>query len=55
MQTVIGRLLQPTFLLVGLLLVALIVTVVVLLWLGGAHETEQLVGPFRWEPMSRLG
>jgi hypothetical protein len=55
MHTVIGRLLQPSVLLTGLLLLALVAAVVVSLWLGGAHDAEQLVGPFRWETMRRLG
>ena len=55
MHTLMGRLLQPTVVLVGLLLVALLAAVVVQLWLGGLEETEQLVGPFRWETRIRLG
>lgn len=51
MQSVRARLLQPTWLLVGLMLVlALLVLLALALWLSAVHEPAQLVGPFRWLP-----
>lgn len=56
MQTVLARLRQPTSLVVGLLLVvSLLVALALLIWAGGVHDTEQLVGPFRWVPSKHIG
>lgn len=48
MNTVVTRLLQPTWLVVGLVLLVLLAAVAVLIWAGGVNDTEELVGPFRW-------
>jgi hypothetical protein len=56
MQTVVARLLQPTSLVVGLLLaVSLLVALALLVWAGGTHDPELRVGPFRWEPSKHIG
>ena len=56
MQTVLTRLLRPTGLMVGLLvLFALLSALALLMWLGGVNDTEPLVAPFRWEPLRRFG
>ncbi|HEY8135527.1 MAG TPA: hypothetical protein VIF08_05755 [Candidatus Limnocylindrales bacterium] len=51
MNTVLTRLLQPTWLVIGLALLSLLVALAMLILAGGASDTEQLVGPFRWEPL----
>lgn len=51
MHTVLTRLLQPTWLMVGLVLLSLLAALAVLIWAGGVNDTEQLVGPFRWVPL----
>lgn len=55
MNTVLARLLQPTWLVVGLALLSLLAALAVLIWVGSIDATEQLVGPFRWEPLGRFG
>jgi hypothetical protein len=56
MHTVPARLSQPPLLVVGLLVVvALVVALGLLVWAGGAENTEQLVGPFRWRPLKGIG
>lgn len=56
MQSVLARLLQPTWVLVGLVvIIALLVVAALALWTGAVHDTEQLVGPFRWEPAPHSG
>lgn len=51
MQTILGRAIQPTVLLVTLVfVVVLLAAAAVLLWIGGLPDTEPLVGPFRWAP-----
>jgi hypothetical protein len=54
MNTVVTRLLQPTWLVVGLVLLSLLAALALLIWTAGANDTEQLVGPFRWEPLNFL-
>jgi len=54
MNTVLARLHQPTWLVVGLVLLAALVALAVLFWAGGVNDTEQLVGPFRWVPLMHL-
>jgi hypothetical protein len=54
MSTVLTRLLQPTWLVVGLVLLSLLATLAVWIWAGGANDTEQLVGPFRWVTAEQL-
>jgi hypothetical protein len=51
MSTVVTRLLQPTWLVVGLVLLSLLAALALMIWTGGANDAEQLVGPFRWEPL----
>lgn len=50
MNTVLARLPQHAWLVVGLVLVSLLVALAVLITAGGLNDTEQLVGPFRWVP-----
>jgi len=54
MNTVLTRLLQPTWLGVGLVLVALLAVFALLIWAVGMSDAEQLVGPFRWAPGDHL-
>jgi hypothetical protein len=54
MNTVLTRLLQPTWLAVGLVLLSLLAALALLIWAGGVDDPEQLVGPFRWVPLKHL-
>lgn len=54
MNTVLARLLQPTPLVVGLVLVLFVAALALLVWAGGVDDTEQLVAPFRWVPGDQL-
>ena len=48
MEPVLARLLQPSGLFVGLVLVVFALIALVLLWAGGTSEPGHLVAPFRW-------
>jgi hypothetical protein len=48
MSTVLSRLLQPTWLVVSLVLLSLLAALAVWMWAGAIDDTQQLVGPFRW-------
>ncbi|MEA2677981.1 MAG: hypothetical protein QOJ81_2122 [Chloroflexota bacterium] len=48
MESVIARVLQPTWVLVGLVAAIVLATILVLLGAAGAIETDHLVAPFRW-------
>ena len=48
MEPVLARLLQPSALFLGVVLVVFALLAAVLIWAGGMHESDQLVGPFRW-------
>lgn len=53
MNTVLTRHLQPTWLVVGLVLLAVLAALAALAWGAGSNDTEQLVGPFRWVPLDQ--
>lgn len=53
MNTVVMRLLQPTWLMVGLVLLALLTALAALAWAGGLSDPDQIVGPFRWVPLDQ--
>lgn len=54
MSTVLSRLLQPTWLVVGLVLLSLLAALAVWMWAGAINDTQQLVGPFRWVAAEQL-
>ncbi len=57
MDTFVARFLQPTPLAFATVVAALIVLVIALLLsagLGGSHDVEPLLGPFRWQPVDQF-
>jgi hypothetical protein len=55
MNTVLARLLQPTWLMAGLVIVlALLVVLSLAISADGLNDAQQLVGPFRWSPSRQL-
>ena len=54
MNTVLARFLQPTWLVVGLVGLALLASLALLMFVGGADDTPQLVAPFRWVPAKHI-
>ena len=50
MQSVLARFLQPTGLLVALVVVLALLMLVVTLWASAMPDPEPLLGPFRWLP-----
>ncbi len=49
MDTVLARLRQPTWLMLGLVIVlALLVVLALALWVDGLNDARHLVAPFRW-------
>jgi hypothetical protein len=52
MNTVLTRLLQPAWLLVGLVLLSVLAALALLIW--GMDDPEHLVAPFRWVPLKNV-
>ena len=56
METVVTRLLQPATLALAMVIATLVVlalTLALSVALGGSHDIEPLLGPFRWQRMNQ--